>query len=229
MQVNSICWTMKVACVRNRADDKDEQRTENVMNDKPLTWVPTTDAEVLARMFKDKLHVGYQRPTIMDIMAQIAIVTSKRSTCMFYEVAAIIFYKDIILSIGYNGAARGDVNPREAGCARIVDGKLHEGQGLCRGSHAEINAIGNLSAGTHGLDDLRMMVTLHPCNSCAKQIVNKGIKHVYYIWEYGREEHVTGYLQRLGVGVEQYRSNYIDSWIDHNGYDPIGARYGKHP
>jgi len=196
---------------------------------KTLTWVPDTDPTVLARMFKDKLHVGYQRPNMMDIIAQTAVVTSKRATCMFYEVGAVIFHGDKILSIGYNGAARGDVNPREAGCARIVDGKLIEGQGLCRGSHAELNAIGNLSNGTHGLDDLRMLVTPHPCHACAKQIVNKGITHVFYLWEYGREEGVTEYLQRLGVSVERYTSAYLERWIAHNRYDPIGARYGERP
>lgn len=185
----------------------------------------TTDPLVLAKMFPDKLSPEYVRPSMLDVIAKQAIVISERSTCLWYEVGAVIFSGDIVLSSGYNGASRGDVNPREAGCARVVDGKLQEGKGLCRGSHAELNAIGNLSAGTMGLDDLQMMVTLHPCYSCAKQIVNKRIKRVYYLWEYGREEFVTNYLVRCGVEVQLYRSEHLDQWIVRNEYHPIGAAH----
>lgn len=190
-----------------------------------LSWLPNTDEKVVKKMFQYKLDRSYIRPTPLDIFAQQAIVISKRSTCLFYEVGAVIFCNDILLSSGYNGAARGDVDPRIEGCARIVDGKIEEGKGLCRGSHAELNAIGNLSAGTMSLHGLHMMVTLHPCNGCAKQIINKGIKKVYYIWEYGREESVSDYLKRLGVEVIQYSSTFLKHWIERNGYDPVGLRH----
>ena len=190
-----------------------------------LSWLPDTEEKVVKRMFQYKLDRSYVRPIPLDIFAQQAIVVSKRSTCLFYEVGALIFHNDIVLSSGYNGAARGDVDPRMEGCARIVDGKIEEGKGLCRGSHAELNAIGNLSAGTMSLQNLQMMITLHPCNGCAKQIVNKGIKKVYYIWEYGREESVSEYLKRLNVEVVQYNSTFLKHWIDRNGYDPVGLRH----
>ncbi|MBP9856076.1 MAG: cytidine deaminase [Candidatus Pacebacteria bacterium] len=193
--------------------------------EKPLTWVDNTDPAVVAKMFQYKLDRSYERPSFLDIFAQQAIVISKRSTCLFYEVGAVIFTDDIQLSSGYNGASRGDVDPRFAGCARIVDGKLQEGKGLCRGSHAELNAIGNLSSGTVAINDLQMMVTLHPCYGCAKQIVNKKIKKVYYIWEYGREPEVNKYLLDLGIEVEKYDSHFLQRWIDRNGYDPIGLKH----
>lgn len=190
-----------------------------------LSWVAQTDESVVARMYQDKLSPDYIRPSMLDVIAKQAIVISERSTCLWYEVGAVIFSDDIVLSSGYNGAARGDVDPREAGCARVVDGKLREGQGLCRGSHAELNAIGNLSAGTMGLHDLQMMVTLHPCYNCAKQIVNKKIRKVYYLWEYGREQHVTEYLKRCGVEVQHYTSEHLRGWIERNSYHPIGAQH----
>ncbi|MBI5400980.1 MAG: hypothetical protein HZB12_02605 [Candidatus Yonathbacteria bacterium] len=194
------------------------------MPEKNLRWVPETDPKILARMFKKKLDMNYVRPSHLDIFAQQAIVISERSTCMFYEVAAIIFYDGShFLSSGYNGAVRGDVNPREAGCARVVGGKLEQGKGFCRGSHAELNAINNLTVSTLGLENVSMMVTLHPCFSCAKQMVNKGIKKVYYLWEYGREEFVTDYFRERGVEVVKYTSPLLEKWIALNGYDPIGA------
>lgn len=190
-----------------------------------LSWVASTDPAVVQRMFPDKLDPNYVRPAMLDVIAKQAIVISERSTCLWYEVGAVIFSGDIVLSSGYNGAARGDVDPREAGCARVVDGKLQEGKGLCRGSHAELNAIANLSAGTMGLSDLQMMVTLHPCYNCAKQIVNKKIKKLYYLWEYGRELFVTDYLRRGGVEVNLYTSAHLQEWIARNDYHPIGAAH----
>lgn len=188
-----------------------------------LAWVEHTDEAVLKKMFPAKLQKGYQRPSMLDTIAMQAVVSSQRSACLHYEVGAVIFSGDNVLSSGYNGPARGDVNPRVAGCARVVGGTLQEGKGLCRGSHAELNAIGNLSAGTMGLYDLQMMVTLHPCYSCAKQIVNKKIRAVYYLWEYGREEFVTEYLRRLDVRVEHYSSSVLKNFLFRNEYNPIGA------
>lgn len=197
-------------------------------NEEPLLWVDDTDPQVLKRMYQNKLRVDYKRPSHLDVFAQQAIVMSKRSTCMFYEVGAIIFYNgSYMLSGGYNGAAMGDVDPRHAGCQRIHGGKLVEGKGFCRGTHAEKNAIGNLTVSTMGLEDLSMMVTLHPCCDCAKQIVNKHIKKVYYIWEYGREPFVTEYLEGLGVEVIHYQTKFLNDWIELNGYHSIGEFYTK--
>ena len=194
----------------------------------PLLWLQGTNSDVVKKMFQYKLDRSFHRPSQLDIEAQKAIVISKRSTCLFYEVGATLFYvREGVyhLSDGYNGASRGDVDPRYAGCARVVDGVIQEGKGLCRGSHAELNAIGNCPVDPAMYDDVRMMVTLHPCYGCAKQIVNRGIKTVYYVWEYGREKFVTDYLKDRGVNVETYSSTFLKRWIDRNGYDPIGLRH----
>jgi dCMP deaminase len=190
----------------------------------PLTWVKNVKPEVLAKMLPHKLDPNYSRPTFLDTLAQKAIIISKRSTCVWNEVGAIIFYpkgnNGFHLSDGYNGAVLGDVDPRFAGCARVVGGELREGAGLCRGSHAELNAIGNLTVSTFNYDNLGMMVTLRPCFQCAKQIVNKGIKAVYYLWEYDQDEHALDWLRVRGLKVEKYRSKFLDEWIAKNGYTP---------
>ena len=196
--------------------------------EEPLLWLPGTNPVIVRKMFQYKLNRSYHRPTQLEIEAQVAIVRSKRSTCLFYEAGASLFYvKEGIyhLSDGYNGPSKGDVDPRVAGCARIVDGELQEGKGLCRGSHAELNAIGNCPVDPATYDDVRMIITLHPCYICAKQIKNRGIKTVYYIWEYGREEWVTDYLLSLGIKVEKFMTPFLREWIERNGYDPVGLRH----
>ncbi len=200
---------------------------------KVLAWVSGVSPEILQKMFSYKLKEDYVRPSALDIEAQKAIIISKKSTCLFYEVGATLFHisrdqKNIhMLSDGYNGASRGDVNPRVAGCARVVDGVLKQGEGYCRGSHAELNAIGNCPVDPATYEDVRMMVTLHPCYICAKQIVNRNIKTIYYIWEYGREDNVTGYLEERGVTVKKYTSPFLERWIKVNNYHSVGSEYNK--
>ncbi|OGI62203.1 hypothetical protein A2645_00225 [Candidatus Nomurabacteria bacterium RIFCSPHIGHO2_01_FULL_39_9] len=190
----------------------------------PLAWKAQVDSSVLAGMLPHKINLDYTRPTFLDVLAQEAIVISKRATCLWNEVGAIIFHRrgnnGVTLASGYNGPSAGDVDPRIAGCARIVDGVLHEGAGRCRGSHAELNAIGNLTTSTIGFDNLGIMVTLRPCYGCAKQIVNKGIKEVYYIWEYGLDPQSASYLKSLGVRLEKYNSKFLADWIKINNYEP---------
>lgn len=199
---------------------------------KPLQWVARTSPAVTARMFPHKLREDYVRPSRLDIEAQKAIIISQRATCLFYEVGVTLFHVKegnfYQLADGYNGPSKGDVDPRIAGCARVVDGELKQGQGFCRGSHAELNGIGNCPVDTTLYDDVRMMSTLHPCFSCAKQIVNRSIKTVYYVWDYGREEFVTDYLTDKGIKVEHYTSAFLERWIDRNGYHAVGACCGGH-
>lgn len=190
----------------------------------PLRWVGGVNQQTLRKMLPHKISEGYSRPTRLDVEAQKAIIISKRCTCLFYEVGATIFHVHnnnfFHLADGYNGASVGDVDPRFAGCSRVVNGELKQGQGLCRGSHAELNAIGNCTVDTRSYEDVRMMVTLHPCFTCAKQIANRNIRHVYYVWEYGREDFVTDYLMGLGITVERYTSPFLEGWIKVNGYEP---------
>ena len=191
------------------------------MEKRLIAGIKGVNKDVTSRMLPHKLMSYYRRPTFLDIFAQEAIIISKRSTCLWNEVGAVVFYNGRhSLSSGYNGPAAGDVDPRDAGCARVVKGALKEGQGFCRGSHAEMNAMGFLTVSTMNLPQISLMVTLRPCFACAKQIANKGIKEVYYLWEYEQDDHVVDYLRSLGIKVVRYSSKFIEEWIKHNDYLP---------
>jgi dCMP deaminase len=175
-------------------------------------WTKNIPKEILDRMIPEKLQVSYKRPSFKDMLAEQIFVVSKRSTCLFNNVAAIIFRGDQILSIGYNGPSKGDVHCYEIGCSRIANGKLMEGAGMCRGSHAELNSICNAAKNGVSIDGASMMISFSPCKTCAKQIVNQGIKEVYYILEYNVDKDVKKYLRRLGVKVIRYRTKDIEKW-----------------
>jgi len=110
---------------------------------------------------------------------EIAELVSKRSTCLRRKVGAVIVKDKRILATGYNGAPTGLPHCDEVGCIReklkIPSGERHE---LCRGLHAEQNAI--IQAAYHGVSikDSVMYVTCHPCSVCVKMIINAGIKEV---------------------------------------------------
>ena len=121
------------------------------------------------------------RPSWNNYFMGIANLVSKRSTCTRRQVGAIIVKDKRILSTGYNGAPSGIEHCLDVGCLRekmnVPSGERHE---LCRGIHAEQNAI--IQAAYHGvsLKDASLYCTNLPCSICAKMIINSGIQIIYY-------------------------------------------------
>ncbi len=152
-----------------------------------MRWQDTTPKEILAKMIQEKLDPLYEqdnRPTHEDTFAEIILDISKRSVCLFYDVGAIIYKGNHQLSSGYNGPVAGGVHCTRVGCARVIGGELKKGTGDCRGTHAELNAIGNAAKFGICITGASIMITWAPCFTCAKQIANSGIKHVLYLLDY---------------------------------------------
>lgn len=106
----------------------------------------------------------------------IALLSAKRSKDPSTQVGCcIVSPENIILSVGYNGMPRG-VSDDEYPWER--EGKLEETK-YPYVVHAELNAI--LNCGGRDLRGGKLYVVLHPCQECAKAIIQSGIKEVYYI------------------------------------------------
>lgn len=112
----------------------------------------------------------------------IAIDVSKRGTCTRRQIGSVVVNGDEIKSTGYNGNPRGLPHCDEIGCIRdeqnIPSGERSE---VCTGVHAEQNAL--LQAGK-GANGATLYTTIVPCNTCAKMIINAGIKRVVYLDDY---------------------------------------------
>ncbi len=106
---------------------------------------------------------------------------STRSTCLRRQVGAVIVKDKRILATGYNGAPSGLKHCLEVGCIRelqnIPSGEKHE---LCRGLHAEQNAI--IQAALHGIKigEALLYTTHKPCILCTKMLINAGLKEIIY-------------------------------------------------
>lgn len=121
------------------------------------------------------------RPSWPEYFMAITKMVAKRSTCLRREVGAILVKDKRILATGYNGVPTGLKHCEEVGCLRenasIPSGVRHE---LCRGIHAEQNAI--IQAACHGIPIKAAILycTNKPCVICSKMIINAGIKKIYY-------------------------------------------------
>lgn len=121
------------------------------------------------------------RPAWEDYFMGITALVAQRATCTRRAVGAIIVKDKRILSTGYNGAPTGTRHCLDIGCLReklnVPSGERHE---LCRGIHAEQNAI--IQAAYHGVSikGATIFCTNLPCSICTKMIINAGIKKIYY-------------------------------------------------
>ncbi len=122
-----------------------------------------------------------QRPSWDKYFIDITRLVATRSTCLRRGVGALLVKDRNILATGYNGAPSGISHCSKTGCLReqlnVPSGERHE---LCRGLHAEQNAI--IQAARHGIniDGATLYCTTMPCVICTKMLINAGIKRVVY-------------------------------------------------
>lgn len=149
----------------------------------------------------------YERPSKDDYYLNIAEQVAARSTCIRRKYGAVLIKNDRIVSTGYNGSPRGDINCCDSGyCERercnIPKGERYE---LCRAIHAEDNAITNAGRDQAigstlyitGIDvKSGKLANPTPCLMCARKIKNNGIVRIV-----GRFEDELGkrYIQEITI------------------------------
>nr|WP_245547368.1 cytidine/deoxycytidylate deaminase family protein [Halobacteroides halobius] len=121
------------------------------------------------------------RPSWDDYFMELTEVVAKRSTCLRRKVGALVVKDKRVLATGYNGAPTDLPHCSEVGCIReeenIPSGQRHE---LCRGLHAEQNAI--IQAALHGtsIEGATIYCTHQPCVLCTKMIINAGVGRIVF-------------------------------------------------
>lgn len=121
------------------------------------------------------------RPSWNDYFLEVADLVATRSTCLRRHVGAVLVKDKRIISTGYNGAPRKLKHCSEVGCLRsekdIPSGQRYE---LCRGVHAEQNAIINAAYYGISTQDTVMYCTHQPCIICARIMINAGVVKVVH-------------------------------------------------
>ncbi len=125
------------------------------------------------------------RPTWDEYFLEIAKLVASRSTCVRRQVGTVLVKDNRVLATGYNGAPSQLPHCYDVGCLRekmgVPPGERHE---LCRGLHAEQNAL--IQAAYHGVSVRGAVLysTHFPCVICTKMLINAGIKKVIYLEGY---------------------------------------------
>lgn len=143
------------------------------------------------------------RPSWDDYFMAIVEDVATRSTCRRRRVGAILVKDKRIIATGYNGGPTGLAHCLDIGCLReqlgIPSGQQHE---LCRGVHAEQNAI--IQAARYGVhtDGSVLYCTTQPCVQCTKMLLNAGVSEIVF-----REGYPDGLalelLQESGITVRK--------------------------
>jgi dCMP deaminase len=143
-----------------------------------------------------------ERPTWDEYFMKITRLVAERSTCLRRKVGAIIVKDKRIISTGYNGAPRGLAHCLEIGCLReqleIPSGERHE---MCRGAHAEQNAIIQAASSGISMEGATMYCTTAPCSTCAKMIINAGIERLVLGGRYP-DQLGEDLISEAGIGTE---------------------------
>lgn len=129
------------------------------------------------------------RPTKIEYYLTIAEAVALRSTCLRRQYGAVIVKNDTIISTGYNGSARGEINCCDVGeCWREAHNVPHgEQYEKCRAVHAEMNAVINAAKPEMRnatlylggwINGAVMADSVEPCLMCMRVLKNAGIKKV---------------------------------------------------
>jgi len=125
------------------------------------------------------------RPTWDEYFMDIAKQVATRSTCTRRSIGAVAVRDKRILTTGYNNVPSGIEHCTTRGCLRdqmgIPSGERHE---LCRGIHAEQNAIAQAARNGVSIEGATMYCTNQPCILCAKLMINAGIVEIVFAGEY---------------------------------------------
>jgi len=144
-----------------------------------------------------------KRPDWDTYFLEIVELVSKRSTCCRRAVGSALVRDHRILATGYNGAPSKLKHCLDIGCLReqlkIPSGERHE---LCRGLHAEQNAV--IQAALHGVNTKgsTLYCTNHPCVICAKMIINAGVVRIVIRDGY-HDKLAAQMLKEAGINVKQ--------------------------
>lgn len=144
------------------------------------------------------------RPDWDTYFMRITKLVATRSSCLRRSVGAVLVKDKRILATGYNGAPAGMAHCEEAGCLRdqlhIPSGERHE---LCRGLHAEQNAIIQAARQGTEIKDSTLYCTTAPCSLCAKMLINAGVTRIVYAGSYP-DERAMAFFAEAGVKVEHF-------------------------
>jgi dCMP deaminase len=157
----------------------------------------------------------YKRPDWDSYFLELCEAIAKRATCDRGRAGAVIVRNKQIVSTGYVGAPKGlkhcDEIGHELHAVENEDGT--RSQHCIRTTHAEQNAIIQAASNGVSTQDTTLYCRLEPCYTCAKMIINAGIKRVVCEKRYHRGQRTREIFKEAGLELIVMREeieNYPD-------------------
>lgn len=144
-----------------------------------------------------------KRMSFDEYFMKIAYLVADRSTCLSRKVGAVVVRDNHIISTGYNGAPKGVTHCLDTGCIRKERGvPSGERLDICKAVHAEQNAI--IEAAYNGVSTkgASIYVTVTPCFTCAKMLINAGIKEIVIDGDYPTQDSVS-LFEEVGIKIRK--------------------------
>ena len=146
------------------------------------------------------------RPSYDEYFMQMAYLAASRSTCLRRKVGAVLVKNKHVLATGYNGPPKGMKHCNETGCLRqilkVPSGERHE---ICRGLHAEQNAIIQAAVFGVSIKDSMIYITTTPCVVCTKMLINASVEEIIYSGKYP-DSLALDMIEESGIRLRQFKT-----------------------
>ncbi len=137
-----------------------------------------------------------------EFFMRMAVSVAQRGTCDRARVGCVLVSKfKSVIATGYNGSLPGTPH-----CDDV--GHLMDDGGCIRTSHSESNAIAQAAREGRATDGATAYVTLFPCPSCPKCLVQAGVKRIVFLTPYRKMSTSLDLLK--GTDVEVCRQILVD-------------------
>lgn len=111
-----------------------------------------------------------------EMYSWICYIIAERSTCLRRKTGCLIVQDGQVVAMGYNGAPKGLPHCSSMGCLNDAAGPRASQGEVCRGVHAEQNAV--VQAGVDKCRGATLYVNAAPCQPCAKLIIQAEVGRV---------------------------------------------------
>lgn len=146
----------------------------------------------------------YKRPSWDEYFLNLAKVVGSRGTCDRGRVACVVVRDNRVLSTGYVGSPVGLSHCDEVGheMHTVIHEDLSQTKHCIRTTHAEQNAICVAARMGIALDGATLYTHMTPCYTCAKMIINTGIKRVVCAQDYHASARSREIFKLAGIQFE---------------------------
>jgi len=146
-------------------------------------------------------QANYQRPSWDEYFLKIVEMVGSRGTCDRGRAGCVITKDKRIISTGYVGSPMGLPHCDEVGheMHTVIQENGEQSRHCIRTTHAEQNAICQAARVGVALDGGTLYCKMTPCYTCAKMIINCGIKRVVCVGDYHAGKRSKEIFKEAGV------------------------------